>query len=340
MEPVNNIASGEDEALTDNEPEVGDPTGEDEEDALRLEATRVGVEGEDDVTLWLVKLPETRRGMRPKAWCFCRNLEYLLYGSLDNSSCLLHAINELELAAAVRHCSSKELFGMTPTEYKQLVTFFNTSRKELDPLASNKGRSVTLIPKQVACTLALHRSTRDMARGAAVLRALGAPVPDRVSNELERRQHDVAGELNLSLPDPEDEDPGKEELYEVALQNEVLELDFGSTDVVEEESRLGRMYALQNPSQLLLTQLESLKEFRTKILNAFRRGSKVTEITVASDISTAKRFLGWLTHHHSSGTGLDFGVFRHPNIAQWIQEFCDWLVTDREVSYATIAGTM
>ena len=46
------------------------------------------------------------------------------------------------------------------------------------------------MPKQVAATLCLHRSVRSLDAGY-VLRALGAPVPERLENALARRAHEV-----------------------------------------------------------------------------------------------------------------------------------------------------
>ena len=34
----------------------------------------------------------------------------------------------------------------------------------------------------------------------------GAPVPEKLENALARQEHEKAGELNLSLPEPEEED--------------------------------------------------------------------------------------------------------------------------------------
>ena len=93
-------------------------------------------------------------------------------------------------------------------------------RKTVDPLASNKARQVALMPKQVAATVCLHRSVRNL-DATHLLRALGAPVPERLENALARREHDAAGEVNLSLPEPEEEDQGAAELFELALQDEV-----------------------------------------------------------------------------------------------------------------------
>ena len=109
--------------------------------------------------------------------------------------------------------------------------------------------------------------------------------------------------------------------------------------VVEEERKLGRTYALQSPSETLQKQLEQLKSYRTRVLNASRSSNRVTEITVQNDCSTMLRFCGWLkSTQASSPASLDFGIFRHEGIVGTVERFCEFLVEERQCTYGTVAG--
>jgi len=118
-----------------------------------------------------------------------------------------------------------------------------------------------MIPKQVAATVCLHSTVRSL-DGTYVLRALGAPVPERLENALARREHAAAGEVNLSLPDAEDEEAeeGEAELYELALHDEIIGEFEGAHSVLQEQQQAdSRQYALQKPSAVLQQQLEAMK---------------------------------------------------------------------------------
>ena len=115
-------------------------------------------------------------------------------------------------------------------------------------------------------------------------------MPEQLENALARREHEAAGEVNLSLPDPQEEDEGQAELFELALVDEIAsEFDASCALSVVQEQQQGdsRKYALQNPSALLTKQLEDMKQHRTKVLNIYRSSNKVTETTVASDHGTS-----------------------------------------------------
>ena len=151
----------------------------------------------------------------------------------------------------------------------------------------------------------------------------------------------AAGELNLSIPDPEEETPDVVEMLQLALAEEIYEQIDGEMvqAVVEEERKLGRTYALQSPSETLQKGLELLKSYRTRVLNASRSSNRVTEITVQNDCSTMLRFCGWLkSTQASSPASLDFGIFRHEGIVDTVERFCEFLVEERRCSFGTVAG--
>ena len=76
--------------------------------------------------LYLVVLPE-KGGKKEKQWVFTRSLEYFLWGTETNSSNLLHALDDLELGASVRHlqASTMEQYGMTKGQLGSVMSLFN-----------------------------------------------------------------------------------------------------------------------------------------------------------------------------------------------------------------------
>jgi len=142
----------------------------------------------------------------------------------------------------------------------------------------------------------------------------------------------------LSLPDAEEanEDPDADELYSLALDEEVMEYSPDLEAVVKEQS-LSRRYALDKPSQKLQEQLKAFREYRTRILNAARSSSKVTQITVDGDVGVCLRFFGFVSSKYTE-IPLDCGIFRSTIIEEAIPQFVAWLVDERKVSYSTVAG--
>ena len=131
-------------------------------DAETLTHTRLTVE-DAAVSLRVFRLPEIG-GRRETSWCFSRNVEHLLWGTERSSSNLLHCLEEMRNEGCQRHLTRASFAdeGLSEEEFGALVTLFNTMRRELDPLASNKGRVVTVIPKQVCA----HPSPRGLTQDA------------------------------------------------------------------------------------------------------------------------------------------------------------------------------
>ena len=108
----------------------------------------------------------------------------------------------------------------------------------------------------------------------------GAPVPEKLENALARQEHEKAGELNLSLPEPEEEDDSVAELHALALTQEIVsEVDTTCLAEIMAEQKANGKYALQNPSAKLKGQLEEYRQHRTKVLNVHRVGGRVTDVT-------------------------------------------------------------
>ena len=309
--------------------------GESEDDEAKLPWRRLTVQG-SEAKLFLVQLPERGR-RRETMWVFNKALEQHLWG--DGNSNLYHCLEELRLEASQRLLKPDtfEQEGLSAAQFALLMDIFWQQRREFDPLANKKARQAALLPKQVSCTIALHRCARKL-EATAVLRALGAPVPQYLQNREEREAHEAAGELNLSLPDAKEEaDPEADELFEEALAAEVVAYEPDLKAMVEEQT-LGRQYALQDPSATLEEQLEALRTFRLQVLVAHRAANAVTEITCKSDVASLLRFLGYCQSEHA-GLPLDMSIFRaEEEIQELLQSFCNWLHTTRAVSFGTIAG--
>ena len=326
----------------EHEKEEHDGDDDDDDDEQELVYREVAVEGYDS-KLFEVSLPE-RGAKKRKVWVFHRSLEYYLWGADHNSSNLHHCLDDLSLTASVRNLSKSSFaeHNMNRGQFETLMGLFNRWRKQIDPLTPLKARHVSMIPKQVAATVALHRTVRS--RDAVhLLTALGQPVPQNLQNDIERRQHEAAGEVNLSLPDVDEETLDASELFEIALGRELV-FDFdpeGSCgQSLLDEQKASRAYALQNPSTVLTRQLEEMKSYRTRVLNANRSSNKVLDITVQSDVGTMMRWLGWVSscYEGSAAGALDFSIFRHPECTNMLEQFCEWLVEERGCTYGTVAG--
>ena len=330
--PGEMVDMAEEEESTD-----GDGDGEDGDLLYR----QIPIEGYES-KLFEVTLPE-KGSKRERVWVFYRAVEFYLWGSEARTSNLYHCLEELGFEVSIRNFSKStyRTLHMKSGQFQGLMAIFNTWRKQVDPLASNKARQVSLIPRQVAATVALHRTVRSF-NGVNLLKALGQTVPQSVQNAIERSQHEAAGELNLSLPDVEEENPEAGEMFEIALGQELLQ-DFDPEGAcglsLVEEQKASRQYALQNPSTVLTRQIEEMKLYRTRVLNANRVSNKVLEITVDSDVSTMLRWLGWVSSTFEGAAGaLDFSIFRHPECTDMLERFCHWLVEERGCSYGTVAG--
>ena len=138
------------------------------DDEIEYETTPI--EGHEGL-LYLLTLPEVG-SRRPKRWVFNRAMEYFLFGTEASAGNLCHVLEDLELAAAVRHLkpSSIQSLGMSRGQFDATMSLFNEwcvtcafpgiallcctltpapllpcRRKSLDPLCSNKVREVTHI---------------------------------------------------------------------------------------------------------------------------------------------------------------------------------------------------
>ena len=91
-------------------------------------------------------------------------------------------------------------------------------------------------------------------------------------------------------------------------------------------------YSLPNKlqSDLLREQIEDFRAYRRQRFSLFRKGALVEETTIANNISSLLRFLGYLYYAQESvladsGTSLDMSVFALPNINLLVLEYVQWL---------------
>lgn len=298
----------------------------------------VEIEGKQPY-LTLVQLPEVD-GRRPCEWVFARSLEHFLWGP-SSSSNLNHSLREMRLDTARRNITRANCgeFGLTEEHWRSLSALFLDWSLEVDGLTSAKWRQIVLLPLVTAAQVARQRAELDL-EAIEVLRALGQPVPEHLATELARMHHDAADEVNLSLPDPGEEDPGADELVAMALGQELL---LPADPVVmpeEEEEPPGRRYAWETPSQTLSAQMDAFRAYRRRALVANRSAKAVVDATVDSDIGVLKRFLGYVSLEHPGPLSMDLGLFRAEHIQEMLQGFAEWLVDARRCSMGTIAGYM
>ena len=77
-------------------------------------------------------------------------------------------------------------------------------------------------------------------------------------------------------------------------------------------------------SDALKAQIEQFRAYRRERFSLFRRGPLVEETTIASNISSLLRFLGYLHYEHELAV-LDMGVFALDNISQLVLKYVEWL---------------
>ena len=288
--------------------------------------------------IYLIKLPESSASRR-KWWLFCRQLEYMLFETTANLSNLLHDLEALELTASVRHYRKAGDYGSNNYQHRALMSQFNKFKRSIEPL-SGPGKQCSLIPLKVACTVALNRGNK------MVLMALGGEkaVPEEWLRQERMAEnaanHEIDGRDLLLEEEDADHELGEDELLAAVLSSELLH-DFVDAETAgkaaeQEEAKLGRNYALDQPSVTLKKQLEELKQWRTQILCASRAGKRVQEVTVATDCSTLLRFLGWLKAQSVNTGALDCTVFAHMQAHDFLEQFVNWGITERGVSYSTI----
>jgi len=297
---------------------------------------KLSVEGHD-THLYIVQLPE-RDERRPIEWVFSRALEHFLWGGSPSSN-LNHALRDLRLDGSRRSVSSTDPAsqGLSVPQWAQLKGLYHAWSKEVDPLVRPMWRQVVLLPKAIAIQVIRHRSELRL-EALALLRALGEAPPQHLADEEERRENEAQGVINLSLPDPGESDPGKDEMVETALGQELFDVFADDTEAIHVEQEQTRQYALTNPSQRLQTELKQFKAYRTQVLHASRSSNAVTSTTTEADHGVMLRYLGYIGRHYHHAA-LNFSIFRDANIQEMLQAFAqDWLVEERGVSFSTVAS--
>jgi hypothetical protein len=81
-------------------------------------------------------------------------------------------------------------------------------------------------------------------------------------------------------------------------------------------------------SDVLKEQIEQFRAYRREHFSLFRRGPLVEETTIANNISSLLRFLGYLYYEQVPsryGTALDMSVFALDNINQLVLSYVEWL---------------
>ena len=77
-------------------------------------------------------------------------------------------------------------------------------------------------------------------------------------------------------------------------------------------------------SDALKEQIEQFRAYRRERFSLFRRGPLVEETTIASNISSLLRFLGYLHYEHELAVP-DMSVFALDNISQLVLKYVEWL---------------
>ena len=220
--------------------------------------------------------------------------------------------------------------------FAELLGLYNQCQRERD-VTSGKARRFTICPVSIAITVGLREENK------CILVALGRKVPKKWlaaerAAEL-RREHAVDFNTLAVLEDSEDCD----ELAEIALDQELRDV-FVEYVVDEGDDTRAKAYALKNPSTALVAEIEALTTRRTAELCRHRSGRAVRDETVASDISTLKRFLGWMRDHRDRSDDVDEApaltmrtVIASPFMGKWCEEYINWLRA-RKVGWASIAN--
>ena len=77
-------------------------------------------------------------------------------------------------------------------------------------------------------------------------------------------------------------------------------------------------------SDVLKQQIEQFRAYRRERFSLFRRGPLVEETTIASNISSLLRFLGYLHYEHELPV-VDMSVFALDDISQLVLKYVEWL---------------
>ena len=305
---------------------------ESDEDIIPCQMYPCGDFGE----VYVVTLPE-QGSRRRRKWVFCRQLEQIVFGTSKHSSNLYFDVNELGLESAVRNYDSQNMHHMSRAELKELMVIFNEFRRKADPLCG-VAKKTSLVPFQVAVTLALHRRHRQL------LTCLGQRVPPEWQRADQQAANTANDEVDLVLDEQVEEDQVTntvEDAYETAIQAELIHDVEMVQNPEDEKSELARNYGLKEAdvSKELQSQIARYRQHRTKVLNSWREGSRVQENTADNDIRTLLRYLGWCQFaRHCEGIGLNFAIFMHEDSRSSIDEFVAWLQNDRDLRFSSIAS--
>lgn len=214
---------------------------------------------------------------------------------------------------------------VTAEEYAQLIS----ELEAVSPLES-KGRirNVTLLAVSVATKLA-HAFGR-CPRSIAFLCALQTPLPRLWDAQLEQEANRANFEVDLCLDDEIAE--LEEEDCHLAAELVASHVPYAFDDQDDERAASWR---LPSVPAALQAELDALVKFRTEPINRQRDGSCCVDMTVGNDISTCKRFLGWLLAEKEITAGL--GVFCRAALGEWVEEYLRAL-RDKGLKFSTCAN--
>ena len=224
---------------------------------------------------------------------------------------------------------------VTQAEFDVLMEAFKQSLPYADPSSVNRTRSFTLVPVQTAAALA--RTFGRSNRSAALLRALGMPLPDTWQIADEQEANAEAGVVDLLLED-ELEDATEYECADLSLGSELTQMAAFESQP-DDEAKM-KTYVLTPIPQLLAGQLNSFIGYRTSTFQAVRSGGAVASISAEGDKKQVLRFFGWAVKMERIPEGgvVQLQLLLCAGLGNTAQEYIGFLRDRQGLRYSSIAN--
>ena len=218
---------------------------------------------------------------------------------------------------------------MSQTDYDAILRTFRDFQLILDPTSNRPPKCVSLV--LVSSVAAVAIELRGNSHGnRELLEALNCELPREWILEDQQASLEAEGLVDL-LVDEELEQI--DEQRAISLAEELAEFEPYPED--EQDAITMASYALK-PTRHLASELDTYAQHKTRVFAHNRQTTAVQGITADADKGGALRFLGWWSTAHQINV-ISLHDLRRLQ-PQHIEEYCNFLVDDREIKYGSVAN--
>ena len=307
--------------------------------AAPLHVDTYRVEHGDGYSVPCITLPNRRAAGNPVLrFLFQRDVECVLWGR-TTSGPIYKVLNTSGLDATALQVSKANVTAglLLQAESDQIMTLFRstTPADVVDPCSLGRIRTCTLLPFSTAAAVA--RAFGRSGGSMAFLSALSMPVPEAWRMREEQEQNEERGEVDLVLNDMIEAE-GDFEAEDLSFAEELTQMPAFSTDRDDEERM--KVYIMQRPSPILLSELRRYIEYRTAVFVARRQGGAVQSISAEADKTALLRFFGYLerTQKVPEGASLLIDFLNRADLGDLVADYATWLQHTQRCKFSSIAN--